>query len=271
MDAMILAAGVGRRLGPLTETRPKALVEVGGTPMLEWVALRLIDAGADRLVINLHHHPGEIRAFVEAREGFGVDVRFSLEAERPLETGGGIVAAAPHFRGEKPFFIHNCDIITGIDLEALYAAHEADADAVATLAVGGRTSQRYLVFDDGGLCGYGNEQTGLHFLVRDPGRDESRLPFAGIHVARPDLPERIARDEPAFSIIDAYVRLAREGYRIAAHDVGEALWLEVGNPARLARARRWAAARGIRGARDIPGAGRREAPTAPVPPGITRR
>ena len=94
MDGMILAAGVARRLRPFTAEGPKSLVEVGGTPMLERVAHRLISAGVDRLVINIHHHPEQIRSFVEARGGFGVDVRFSLEADHLLGTGGGVAAAA---------------------------------------------------------------------------------------------------------------------------------------------------------------------------------
>ena len=240
MDGMILAAGVARRLRPFTAEGPKSLVEVGGTPMLERVAHRLISAGVDRLVINIHHHPEQIRSFVEARGGFGVDVRFSLEADHLLGTGGGVAAAARHFRGAAPFFIHNCDIITGIDLAALYAAHEADRDAVATLATGGHESHRYLSFDDTGLCGYGNEQTGLRILARKPEGREHRLPFAGVHIAHPELPRQIAGGPDTFSIIDAYLDLAREGCRITPYDIGDALWIEMGSPERLERARRWA-------------------------------
>ena len=255
MDGMILAAGVGSRLRPLTDEVPKALVEVGGTPMLERVARRLTSAGVDRLVINLHHHVDKIRSFVEARGGFGVDVRFSLEEDRPLGTGGGVAAAARHFRGTAPFFIHNCDIITGIDLQALYAAHEEDSGTVATLATGGRTSHRYLSFDDTGLCGCGNELTGFRILAREPEGRERRLPFAGVHVARPELPLRIAGGEDAFSIIDAYLDLSREGCRISPFDVGDALWIEMGSPERLERARRWAGLKRVTPPRDGSGSG----------------
>jgi NDP-sugar pyrophosphorylase family protein len=239
---MILAAGLGTRLRPLTDRIPKPLVEVGGIPLLEWVARRLVEAGADRLIINVHPHADQIVAFVEERAGFGVEVRISREEERPLDTGGGVAAAAVHFRRDRPFFIHNSDIITTIDLHAMYRAHEADADAVATLAAGGRESWRYLVFDERGLCGHGNDREGGEKLVRDPEGEARHLPFAGIHVADPAFLDLIT-ERGVFSIIDTYLRLAREGHRIVPFDIGDALWLEIGNPERLARARAWAEAR----------------------------
>jgi MurNAc alpha-1-phosphate uridylyltransferase len=236
---MILAAGIGRRLRPITNREPKALVKVGGKPMLEWVAERLVEAGADRLIINLHHFPEEIRSYVDARGGFGVEVRFSLEALAPLDTGGGLAFAASHFRCSAPFFLHNCDIITEIDLADLYRAHQADPEALVTLAAGGRESWRYLVFDDFGLCGHGNDRTGERTLARAPEGATRNLPFAGVHVADPELLDHIT-ESGTFSIISTYLRLAREGIRIVPYDIGDALWLEIGNPERLARARTWA-------------------------------
>ena len=112
MEAMILAAGVGERLRPLTEHAPKALVEVAGVPMLERVARRLIDAGADRLIINVHHHADQIEEYVRRRGGFGVEIRFSREEGAPLETGGGLLAAAPLFERSQPFLLHNVDVIS---------------------------------------------------------------------------------------------------------------------------------------------------------------
>jgi len=239
LDAMILAAGAGTRLRPMTDRVPKALVEVGGKPLLAWVATRLVDAGADRLIINIHHHADQIRSFVTSVGNFGVDVKFSFEPEGPLETGGGLAAATPHFRGASPFFIHNSDIITEIDLRGLYAAHEADADALVTLAVGGRESWRYLIFDEKGLCGHGNERTGERGLVREPRGEAQNLPFTGVHVADSGLLNQLT-ETGKFSIISTYLRLAREGTRIAPYDIGGALWMEVGNPNRLAQARAWA-------------------------------
>ena len=239
---MILAAGVGSRLRPLTDRTPKALIEVGGRPMLEWVALRLIEAGADRLVINLHHQADQIRSFVEEKGEFGVEVSFSLEERQPLGTGGGLAAAARHLRSIAPFYVHNSDIITEIDLVRLYEAHEGDREALVTLAVGGRTSARYLIFDDLGLCGWGNDRTGERPLAREPVGEARDLPFSGVHVADPGLLDRMT-ETGVFSIITTYMRLAGEGFRVAPYEVGDALWLEVGNHARLARARAWAEAR----------------------------
>lgn len=239
MDALILAAGLGTRLRPITDRVPKAMVEVGGAPLLTWVARRLIDAGTDRIIVNVHHHAERIIEFVEAEGGLGVDTRISLEADRPLETGGGLLHAAPLFRRNAPFFIHNSDIITEIDLGALYHAHAADVEAMVTLAVGGRESDRYLVFDDHGMSGYGNDRTGERVVVREPVGSPRHLPFAGIHVADPRLLDRIT-EEGVFSIIRTYLRLAREGVRIAPFDIGDALWLEVGTHERLERARKWA-------------------------------
>ena len=135
MDAMILAAGLGTRLRPLTNDRPKALVEIGAVTMLERVARRLVAAGADRLIINMHPFPAMIRDLVAAHDGFGADVCFSHEPDAPLDTGGGLRRAASMFRREAPFFLHNCDVISDIDLRALYHAHSADRHALATLAV----------------------------------------------------------------------------------------------------------------------------------------
>jgi N-acetyl-alpha-D-muramate 1-phosphate uridylyltransferase len=119
MDAMIFAAGLGTRLRPLTNDRPKALVEVGGLTMLERVARRLIEAGADRIVINTHHFPGRIEELVREREGFGVDVRISYEPDQPLDTGGGLQQATPLFHGDRPILLHNCDVVSDFDLARL--------------------------------------------------------------------------------------------------------------------------------------------------------
>ncbi len=245
MDAMILAAGLGTRLRPLTDRIPKPLVEVGGAPLIAWTARRLVAAGVDRLIVNVHAHADQIVAYLKEQRGFGAEVVISREVERPLDTGGGIASAAPHFRRDAPFFVHNSDIITGIDLEAMYQAHVADREALVTLAVGGRESARYLAFDDLGLCGYGDTRTGRREQVREPIGEPRDLPFTGVHVASPALLD-LFTETGVFSIVTTYLRLAREGRRIAPYDIGDALWLEVGSPERLERARAWAEATGAR-------------------------
>lgn len=240
MDAMILAAGLGKRLGQLTRTTPKALVQVGGKSVLERVARGLIQAGADRIVINVHHHAHKIVEHVRAHGGFGVEVVFSREPQKPLETGGGLLHAAPLLRRTAPFFLHNVDVLCNADLSRIYGQH-CDSGALATLAVSRRASSRLLVFHESGL--WGRVTTGHGGTVEQtphgdsPGSTCNRWAFAGIHVVSPELLDLIT-ERDVFSIVDVYLRLAAEGYRIAPYDIGGSRWLEIGSPERLAEARR---------------------------------
>jgi NDP-sugar pyrophosphorylase family protein len=235
MDAMILAAGLGTRLGDITTDTPKALVDVAGATPLDRIARRLVDAGADRLIINVHHHADRIMEHVRSRNGYGVEVLFSRERDAPLETGGGLLHAAPLFRLRAPFFLHNVDVLTTADLPALYAAHRASG-ALATLAVNQRRTSRYLLFDSGALCGRLRLPDGA---TEPPADSDGRqcFAFAGVHVISPALLGRVT-ERGAFSIIDAYLRLAAAGERIACHDISGAEWLEIGTPERLEAARR---------------------------------
>lgn len=233
---MILAAGLGTRLGPLTAEMPKALISVGSVPAIERVARRLIAAGVDRLIINTHHFAEQIVDFVRERSGFGVDVAFSNEPGRPLETGGGLKAAAPLLRRDQPFFLHNADVISDIPLERMYAAHLA-GDAIATLAVMSRTSTRQLLFDEGGLLGRLDSGKGVRVEGRRmKGRVIERA-FAGIHVISPDFLDRMS-EEGAFSILDSYLRVIGEGRRIDAFDADGYSWIDIGRPEQLAKAER---------------------------------
>ncbi|HET6568392.1 MAG TPA: sugar phosphate nucleotidyltransferase, partial [Rhodothermales bacterium] len=179
---MILAAGLGTRLRPLTDRIPKALIEVGGVPMLERVARRLIEAGADRLIVNVHHLSEQVVRFIEEKDRFGVEVCVSVEPERRLETGGGLKHAAGCFRKDAPFFMHNADVLTDADLRALYA-HQAASDALATLAVRPAETPRYLVQDaEGRIVGYGNADVGTEYLAVPPEGPTERVDFLGVHV-----------------------------------------------------------------------------------------
>ncbi|HUF49751.1 MAG TPA: sugar phosphate nucleotidyltransferase [Longimicrobiales bacterium] len=235
MDAMILAAGLGTRLGNLTRDSPKALIDIAGTPILERVAHRLIAAGADRIIINLHHHAQQIIDFVCERDSFGVAVEFSHEVAAPLETGGGLLHAAPLIRRDAPFFLHNVDVLCAADLRVMYDAHAASG-VLATLAVNERPASRYLLFDDEGLCGRVDTRAGGHAELHVTAAAVRRFAFAGIHVISPGLLDRIT-ERGAFSIVDLYLRLTREGARIGHYDIRNALWLEIGSPERLAAAR----------------------------------
>lgn len=235
MDAMIFAAGLGTRLRPLTDTVPKSLVDVGGVPMLEQVAGRLIDAGATRLVVNVHYHAPKVIDFIARRNGFGVETLVSDESDLLLDTGGGLKKAAPLLRRDAPFLIHNADVLSDIDLRGLYRAHLA-SDAIATLAVMQRDTRRYLIFDQKGLCGYGRGEPDGERMSREPVGRVERLGFCGVHAASPQLLDLI-EEEGAFSIIFLYLRLSQSGYRIAPYRVDGSLWIDIGKPDQLALAR----------------------------------
>lgn len=232
---MILAAGRGTRLGPLGETTPKPLLEVGGRTLLDRVARRLVDAGADRLIVNVHHHADRIERHLAALE-LGVELSISREEEMPLETGGGVFHAAPLFRRDGTFLLHNADVISEIDLGGLLAAQRGSG-ALASLAVHERETSRFLVFDEDGLVGWENVATGQSRKVREPAGEARRFAFAGIHAVDPRFLDRI-EERGVFSILTPYLRLSAAGERIAPHDVTGARWLEVGTPERLEAARR---------------------------------
>ncbi len=235
---MIFAAGRGTRLRPLTDTKPKALVEVGGVPMLERTALRLVAAGADRLVVNVCPFADDIEAFVRSRDDFGVEVRFSREAE-PLETGGGLLAARGLFRGDRPIVLHNADVFSDQPLEEMVAAH-ATSGAIATLAVMRRTSSRGLLFDDGGLLGRIDHTRDVRLEARAPVGTPWEIPFSGVHVIAPRLLARI-EETGAFPILRCYLRLVAGGERIDAFRTDGCTWVDIGRPDQLEHANALAA------------------------------
>jgi N-acetyl-alpha-D-muramate 1-phosphate uridylyltransferase len=236
VDALILAAGHGTRLRPLTDTVPKALVEIAGEPILARVARRLVEAGADRLIVNVHHLADRLEAYLESAD-LGAEVVISREEERALETGGGVRHAARHFRRDAPFFVHNGDILTDLPLRDLYAAHLHDRP-LATLAVMNRESTRRLVFDQLGLLGWANTDTGQERLVRPVVGERRALPFTGVHVIDPDFLDLIT-EKGAFSIWDPYLRLVEAGYAVLPFEAGAAVhWFDIGRPEQLEEARR---------------------------------
>ncbi|HEU0012993.1 MAG TPA: nucleotidyltransferase family protein [Longimicrobium sp.] len=233
---MVLAAGLGTRLRPLTDHTPKALIEVGGVPMLERVARRLIEAGADRLIINVHHHAERIEAYVRERGGFGVECVFSREPGQPLETGGALLAARGLIRGGAPFFLHNADIVTELPLREMYDAPAASG-ALAMLAVMERATTRHLLWDDAGLLGRTDEKKGVDLRVRDAVGPVRKLAFGGVHVIAPRFLDLLT-ERGAFSILDPYLRLAAAGERILPFRVDAYRWIDIGRLEQLEEARR---------------------------------
>lgn len=240
MEAIILAAGLGTRLRPLTDRIPKALVPVDGVPVLERVARALVDAGAHRLVINTHHLAEQVEEFVAARDGFGVDVRISRETgEGPLETGGGVQQAARFLEFDAPVLVHNADVVTDLPLRELYDAH--DPYALATLAVAGRATRSPLLVDDEGVLGV-RYPSGTERHARPAAGPVREAAFCGVSVLSPELPG-LMTEEGVFSIIPVYLRLIGEGRVVDAWDIGDAAWSDIGTPERLEEASRLMAAR----------------------------
>ena len=240
MKAMIFAAGLGTRLRPLTNDRPKALVEIGGITMLERVITKLASAGFDDITVNIHHFGERIIDFLERNGNFGLDIHISDERNMLLETGGGILKARPFLDGDEPFLVHNADILTDIDLNAMYENHVMSG-AMATVLVKDRKTSRYFVFDDDyRLQGWINRSTGETrpdcFEHRD-GMHE--LAFGGIHVISPsifDELEKYSKGKAKFSTTPFYVDECRNHLIKGYVQEAPYTWLDVGKPEALKEA-----------------------------------
>lgn len=235
--ALVFAAGLGTRLKPLTDTMPKALVRVGGVPMLERVIGRIRETGIDRFVVNAHHFAPMIVDFIESRNSFGSEVTVSLEADEPLETGGGIKKAGPLLSG-GPFLVHNADILSDVDLS--WFISRAESDALATLLVTSQPADRYLLFDDSmRLVGWKNVRTGE---VRSPYADFDAslcraLSFCGIHVISDAIFPLMALWPDKFSITDFYLSVCAEKVIRGVEAEGTNV-LDIGSPEKLELANR---------------------------------
>ena len=213
---MIFAAGLGTRLKPLTDTMPKALVRVGGKPLLWHVLMKLRAAGIERIVINVHHFAQQIVDYIGANQSFGLDIRFSDETGGLLETGGGIKKALPLFNPSEPVLIHNVDILSNLDLGAL----PVDAPL---LVVSRRQTKRYLQFDDSmRLVGWKNVETG-----EVKGREAESLAFSGIHVFHPSLAPLLADWPDRFPIMDFYLKACSD-HLIRGYEAPDLRLLDVG-------------------------------------------
>ena len=244
MKAMILAAGLGTRLRPLTDDRPKALVEVAGRPMADWVIRRLARHGFTDIIINAHHFAEQIEAYAAGHDHAGVSLTVSVE-EEILGTGGGVRKASWFFDREEPFLVHNVDVLTDLDLSGLMKAHRGSdahsaSSALATLAVKGRNSSRHLLFDgEDHLCGWRSDITGETRMVRPPQGDVTPVPFMGVYVMSPAALSKMTGPGP-FSIIDFFLDIAGAdgGEGVRAFRAEEARWADLGSADRIAAAER---------------------------------
>jgi NDP-sugar pyrophosphorylase family protein len=231
---MILAAGLGTRLRPLTDRRPKALVEVAGRTLLEITLTRLRAHGIREVIVNAHHFAEMIVQYLKANGNFGMQVEVTRE-DNLLDTGGGLKNAAYFFRdtSEEPFLLHNVDVISTIDLERMVRFHIGQR-ALATLAMQHRKTSRYLLFDGRSqLCGRRSGLDGNVELVH-PSATVNALAFSGIHVISPHIFAKLT-ETGAFSILTSYLRLAAQGEAILAFEDDQAYWRDLGTPESIRR------------------------------------
>ncbi|MFZ0796345.1 MAG: nucleotidyltransferase family protein [Terriglobales bacterium] len=246
MKAMILAAGLGTRLRPLTDDRPKALVEINGRTLLEIALSRLRTFGVREAIINVYHFADMIQEYLQVNDNFGMRIEISRE-DVLLDTGGGLKKAAYFFVGdfvrdssylEEPFIVHNVDVLSTIDLRRMVQFH-TENQALATLAVQDRKTSRYLLFDDQyQLCGRRSGRDQEPELVKSSElspRHVHALAFSGIHVISPRLLAMMTEDG-AFSIVTSYLRLAAQGKTILAFRADDYYWRDLGSPENVAQA-----------------------------------
>jgi len=238
MKAMVFAAGLGTRLRPLTNDRPKALVTIGGRTLLEITLARLRSFGVGEAIVNVHHFADPIVAYLAANRNFGMRIEVSRE-EVLLDTGGGLKKAAWFFLerdagADEPFLVHNVDVLSSIDLTRIVEFHQQH-NALATLAVQERTTARPLLFDAkgqlrsrGAASMRGPETSAPPFQA---------LAFSGIHLVSPRIFAKLD-EEGAFSIVDAYVRLAGHGETILGFRADGTYWRDLGRPENLIEAER---------------------------------
>jgi NDP-sugar pyrophosphorylase family protein len=231
MQAMILAAGLGTRLKPITDNIPKALVELKGKTLLEIAMRNLIENDFRKIIINVHHFADNVKEFLD-KNTFAADIFISDESDLLLDTGGGIKHAQKYF-DDSPILIHNVDVISNLNLKEFYQYHIID-DAIASLVVSKRTSSRYLLFNDENiLCGWQDTKKDENIIVRDE-LHLKQLAFNGIHILNPHLIKLFPNDK-VFSIIKAYLHIAATE-DIHAYISNDIKWIDVGKIDSLQRA-----------------------------------
>jgi NDP-sugar pyrophosphorylase family protein len=238
MKAMILAAGLGTRLRPLTDSRPKALVEVGGRTLLEIALSRLRAFGICEVIINVHHFADMVVNYLKSNQFFNLRIEISRE-EKLLDTGGGLKKAAWFFLENpsrtEPFLLHNVDVLTTIDLGGITRFHNEN-QALATLAVQNRQTSRRLLFDENSeLCGRQTGTQPAEFARPECARHSNGLQplaFSGIHVISPQLLPLLS-EQGAFPIIASYLRLSAMREKILGFRADEYYWRDVGKPEEL--------------------------------------
>lgn len=238
MKALVFAAGLGTRLRPLTDHKPKALVELCGVTMLERVITNIKSCGITDVVVNVHHFGDQIIDFLKNKDNFGINITISDERDLLLDTGGGILKARHLLDGDEPFLVHNADILTDLNLAEMIAYHKANG-ADVTLLAKQRSTQRYLVFGENNqMVGWTNIATGevkpADLVVK---QENSLLAFGGVHVISPRIFDSLARfaTEPKFSIMQYYIAACRD-ISIAGYNPDGYNWFDIGKIETLQKA-----------------------------------
>ena len=236
MKALILAAGTGTRLKPHTDNVPKALIRIGNYTLLEIVIRRLAGAAIKSLVINVHHFPEQIIDFLRSNSNFGLDISISDESGELLDTGGAIKKASAFFHGDDPVLVHNIDILSNLDIQALTSYHE-EKGALVTLAVKERPTSRSLIVDASGrLCGWEFPDKKLSILTRNNRKGLKTTAFSGVYVFSVKLFEKFP-EEAVFGFIPWILDLA-SSEKILTWDQSPAFWFEAGRLDSIALATR---------------------------------
>jgi NDP-sugar pyrophosphorylase family protein len=235
MKAMVFAAGLGTRLQKETRKKPKALVEVGGKPLLQHAIEKLKGEGFTEIVVNVHHFSNLVIEFLRSRD-FGIPVHISDETGKLLDTGGGLKKAAPLLAGDEPVLIYNVDILSNLDLQILVQEY-LRSGALAMLVVRKRQTQRYFKFNkEKRLIGWLNKKTGeKKIAIPENFENAVEMAFSGIQVVSSEIFDLMPAEEK-FSMTDFYLELANRHLIKGYFDESE-IWMDVGKPEALAKAR----------------------------------
>jgi NDP-sugar pyrophosphorylase family protein len=230
MKAMIFAAGLGTRLRPLTDHKPKALVEVGSTPLLEIAISKLIQAGVTDIIVNVHHFAEQIEAYIaDNKTKWGINITTSDERSLLLDTGGGLKHAHWFFKDDtQPFICCNADILSSIDIGKLYAAHQA-SNAIATFAIQQRDTSRYMLFDQQNqLRGWMNTKSKEIKISKQGAENLKMYSFSCFQVLSPQVFKHMPK-ESVFSMIDLYLKLSKR-HSVQGYFHPNDQWMDVGKP-----------------------------------------
>jgi NDP-sugar pyrophosphorylase family protein len=228
---MILAAGMGTRLMPLTARIPKALVELNGITLLEIAIRKLAREGFNEIIVNVHHHADQVIKYLEMSQFGNLEIVISDETDQLLDTGGGIMKAKWFLDGDDPFLVHNVDVISNISLKAMLDEHNKKG-SLATLSVLERATKRYFLFDEAlRMRGWTDTSTGEVRWAGDPLPVAKQLAFSGIHIISPEI-FNLVNEQGRFSIIDTYLKLA-SGNQISGFLQDGMTWFDLGKPEQL--------------------------------------